>query len=211
MNSWLELGDRCTHFFHIFAKINTAINNIFSLMIDDEAVEHEEIIANHVVSYYKNLYKKGVVIQNNLISSVIDPLVTKEQNESLCVMPTEKEIFETICAMNHGGAPGSDGFGGIFFKTFCHIIKFDLIASVKFFFATGELRDIFNSVHVCLILKVKGADRVELFRPIALANFQFKIITKILADRLAPIASEIVSRYQSAFIKVEIFQIVVYY
>ncbi|XP_019432112.1 PREDICTED: uncharacterized protein LOC109339158 [Lupinus angustifolius] len=39
------------------------------------------------------------------------------------------------------------------------------------------------------------------FRPIALANFQFKIITKVLADRLATIAPKIISKQQRGFIK----------
>lgn len=42
---------------------------------------------------------------------------------------------------------------------------------------------------------------MDQFRPIALANFLFKIITKILADRLSLIAPRIISDQQHAFIK----------
>jgi len=41
-----------------------------------------------------------------------------------------------------------------------------------------------NSKGVVLIPKEQGADRIEKFWPITLANFQFKIITKVMADRL---------------------------
>lgn len=44
-----------------------------------------------------------------------------------------------------------------------------------------------------LISKFSGADKIEDFQPIALANFQFKIITKVLVDHLALIAPKIVS------------------
>jgi len=57
-----------------------------------------------------------------------------------------------------------------------------------------------NSKLLILIPKVKGADRLDNFRPIALANFQFKIITKILADRVRLVASKIVSVHQRGFI-----------
>ena len=40
--------------------------------------------------------------------------------------------------------------------------------------------------------KVKEAISMEQFRPIVLSNFRMKIITKILADRLALIAARIV-------------------
>jgi hypothetical protein len=57
-----------------------------------------------------------------------------------------------------------------------------------------------NSNLLILLPKVPGADRLDNFRPIALANFQFKVITKILADRLGPIAATIVSEHQRGFI-----------
>lgn len=58
-----------------------------------------------------------------------------------------------------------------------------------------------NSNLVVLIPKVPNADKIEQFRPIALANFKFKIITKILAYRLAKIASKIISPNQRGFIQ----------
>ncbi|XP_019447216.1 PREDICTED: uncharacterized protein LOC109350434 [Lupinus angustifolius] len=65
----------------------------------------------------------------------------------------------------------------------------------------GWLLKNLNSNSVILVQKVNGADKIEDYRPIALANFQFKIITKILADRLATIAPKIISKQQRGFIK----------
>lgn len=39
------------------------------------------------------------------------------------------------------------------------------------------------------------------FRPISLANFQFKIVAKILADRLAVICRRIISLQQQGFVR----------
>lgn len=44
-----------------------------------------------------------------------------------------------------------------------------------------------------LIPKFPNADRIEDYRLIALVNFQFKIITKFLVDRLAQISSNVIS------------------
>lgn len=71
---------------------------------------------------------------------------------------------------------------------------------MRFFFQNGVMPINFNLVHVCLIPKTNSLDRVEQFRPIALANFQNNIISKILVKRLAPIAASIVFSQQSAFI-----------
>lgn len=45
------------------------------------------------------------------------------------------------------------------------------------------------------------ANTLDNFRPIAPANFNFKIITKVLADRLAVIAAKNISFHQSGFIR----------
>ena len=52
-----------------------------------------------------------------------------------------------------------------------------------------------------LILKIPNANSVDKFHPIVLGNFISKIITKILADRLAPIAARIIDPHQFRFMK----------
>jgi hypothetical protein len=52
-----------------------------------------------------------------------------------------------------------------------------------------------------LIPKVPGAEHISQYRPIALINVVFKIISKAYASRLDPIAHRIISPNQTAFIK----------
>lgn len=75
------------------------------------------------------------------------------------------------------------------------------------FFSKGWIFSSINSNVVTLVPKFVKADKIESFRPIALANFQFKIITKILADRLSLIAPKIISETKEGSSKVEISQI----
>ena len=69
------------------------------------------------------------------------------------------------------------------------------------FFTTGWLLPNFNTNILVLIPKTSNADSVDQYRPIAIANFKFKIISKILADRLATIMPSITSVQQRGFIK----------
>ena len=52
-----------------------------------------------------------------------------------------------------------------------------------------------------LIPKVEGADRISLFRLIALINVPFKICAKACSTHLSLIAQRIISRNQPAFIR----------
>lgn len=52
-----------------------------------------------------------------------------------------------------------------------------------------------------MLPKTKGAQSVEEFRPISLCNVSMKIITKVLANRLKVCLDEVISEFQSAFVK----------
>jgi len=69
------------------------------------------------------------------------------------------------------------------------------------FFHTSWLPPGFNSNTLVLIPKIANAVKIEQYRPIALANFKFKILSKVLADRLAVILPSIISKEQRGFIK----------
>jgi len=58
-----------------------------------------------------------------------------------------------------------------------------------------------NEANIVLLPKKEGATNLSDFRPISLINSFAKIITKLLADRLAPRMNELVSGSQNAFIK----------
>lgn len=106
-----------------------------------------------------------------------------------------------MLGMNGEGARDLDGFGDCLYQNFWGIVGNDVCGSVLQFFEQNWLMSNMNSNLVVLIPKVSGADRIEDFRPIALANFQFKKITKVSDDRLASIAPKIISSQQRRFIK----------
>ncbi|XP_019431829.1 PREDICTED: uncharacterized protein LOC109338932 [Lupinus angustifolius] len=116
-------------------------------------------------------------------------------------IPTNEEIKSSAFGLSGASAPGPDGFSGCFYHAFWDIIHLDVCNSVRQFFQQGWILPNLNANSVILIPKFKGADKVEDFRPIALANFQFKIITKLIADRLASLTPIIISSQQRGFIK----------
>jgi hypothetical protein len=91
-------------------------------------------------------------------------------------------------------ASGPDGFVGLFYKNCWTIIQKDLMAALQAFHSLRTQKlDLINEAHVVLIPKISDAAAVTNFRPINIINSLAKIITKVLADRLAPRLSELVS------------------
>jgi len=69
------------------------------------------------------------------------------------------------------------------------------------FFINDWILPNFNANTIILIPKIPDALNVGQYRPTTLANFKFKIISKILADRLAPIMNSIISPKQRGFVR----------
>jgi hypothetical protein len=76
----------------------------------------------------------------------------------------------------------------------------DVINAVLEFFTTSWILPGFNSNIITLLPKIPNASSIDQYRPIAMANFKFKIISKVIADRLAQILPSIISQEQRGFI-----------
>lgn len=114
---------------------------------------------------------------------------------------TENEVKQVIMDMPVDRAPGPDGFSGLFYKVCWDIISQDFMAVMlelhrNKFLSFGLL----NSSIITLLPKKECSLEVADFRPINLIHGVAKIFAKVLAVRLAPLLSALVSQVQSAFI-----------
>jgi len=116
------------------------------------------------------------------VEEVIPNLVTDSINNMLTLIPTMEEVHNAVFNLNKEGAPGPDGFGAVFFQTYWDIVKNDVHKAVLEFFTKSWLMSNYNANTLILIPKSPNADTVSQYRPIALANFKYKIVSKILAD-----------------------------
>ncbi|GKC42081.1 RNA-directed DNA polymerase, eukaryota [Tanacetum coccineum] len=114
---------------------------------------------------------------------------------------TNKEIKREVWDCGSDKSPGPDGFTFEFFKKYWSTVGVDVINVVKEFFSPSNFPNGCNSSFIALIPKVLGAKQVNDFRPISLIGCQYKIIGKILANRLSLVIDGIISQEQSTFIK----------
>ena len=98
-------------------------------------------------------------------------------------------------------APGLDGILVCFFQNFWDIVKTDVCNVVQAFFHSGSLLKVFNQTFINLIPKIPNPEEVSHFRPISFCNVFYKIISKVLINRLKPIMDSIITPYQNAFVK----------
>jgi hypothetical protein len=113
----------------------------------------------------------------------------------------EREVLEVVKAMNGDKAPGPDGYSMAFFQACWDVLKEDIMKVFRDFHARGKFERSLNATFIALIPKIPGAVDPKDFRPISLVSGIYKIIAKILANRLKMVLEKIISKSQNAFIR----------
>ncbi|CAN1136998.1 Transposon TX1 uncharacterized 149 kDa protein [Linum perenne] len=98
-------------------------------------------------------------------------------------------------------SPGPDGFTAHFFKVCWQIVKDDVIQAVQYFFYSGKVPSFVNSIYHALIPKKQNATDMKDYRPISCCNVIYKVISKVLANRLSRALPSLIGLDQSAFVK----------
>jgi hypothetical protein len=196
----LRFVDANTKFFHRKASSRRRKNFIQRLKVGNGWALSHEGKAQEIQNFFQNAMKQPPPRNVDLNWEIIS---NRQHNLSSLDTPfSEVEIIGSIDLLPADKAPGPDGFTGSFLKSCWATIKYDFMAAVNAFY---NLRccnlHLINSASIILIPKKDGAETVGDFRPISLIHSFIKIITKTLALRLAPRMNEIISPFQSAFIK----------
>nr|GEY85333.1 RNA-directed DNA polymerase, eukaryota, reverse transcriptase zinc-binding domain protein [Tanacetum cinerariifolium] len=97
-------------------------------------------------------------------------------------------------------SPGPDGFTFEFFRRYWSFIGPDFCSAIDCFFESGNFPMGSNASFIALIPEVTDAKYVTGFKPISLIRCIYKVVMKILANRLAMVITDLVSDTQSAFV-----------
>ncbi|GKC43831.1 RNA-directed DNA polymerase, eukaryota, partial [Tanacetum coccineum] len=125
-----------------------------------------------------------------------------DQDVSLLDAPfTNEEIKEAIWNCGGGMSPGPNEFTFKLKKHYWEIIGSEFIEMVKRFEIEGFLPRGSNSSFIALVPKCEDLLHIKDFRHISLIGCQYKVIAKLLANRLLQVVSSVVSDIQTDYIK----------
>ncbi|KAL0318331.1 UNVERIFIED_CONTAM: hypothetical protein Sangu_1989300 [Sesamum angustifolium] len=189
-NDWLEAGFHCTahfnppgclsdhspggqkhKFFHDMVKRNAARNSILAITkADGSIITSAPEIAQEFVNFYTSL------------------------------LVTPAEVKTAVFQISDNKAPGPDGYTSCFFKKAWNIVGDLVCSAVMDFFRSGRMLRQLNHTIIALVPKSEHSPSVADYRPISCCNVIYKVITKIIADRLSPALMQLVDSSQAAFV-----------
>uniref|UniRef100_A0A803PEK6 Reverse transcriptase domain-containing protein n=1 Tax=Cannabis sativa TaxID=3483 RepID=A0A803PEK6_CANSA len=197
---WLKEGDKNSRYFHMAATTRRG-NNAISKLRDGNGqwVSWENGLSELIVDYYSALFSASGASCLEVVED-IECSISDMVNHELCLPVTEEEVRKALFQMHPSKSPGPDGMTPGFYQKCWSIVKKDVVLVVQKFFQGGILDSNTSKAHVVLIPKKKNPELVTDLRPIALCNVLYKIITKVMANRMKPFMDKAVSANQSAFI-----------
>ncbi|GJT41078.1 reverse transcriptase [Tanacetum coccineum] len=198
---WLSDGDKNTRFFHSRASNRRKRNSIFRLKDQDGRwIDNEEDVRGLVAHYFNDLFSTSSPQDCDSVVKDIDRSLTETDITSLEKQVTTTEVYEALMQMAPTKAPGPDGMPALFFQKFWVSVGPTIVNMVSSFFESGVLPPNINKTLITLIPKVSKPESLKDLRPISLCNVLYKIISKVLVNRIKPILPRIIQENQSAFV-----------
>lgn len=202
--TWLGDGDCNSRYFHRMVNSRISLNHIHFLLNEyGIKVETHQGIQKICVDFFENLLcpviSHPLFIQAD-ITRLLDYKCSMDQQGSLTAPFSDVEIKQAFFTLPRNKSSGPDGYPAEFYISLWNIVGGEVLAAVKEFFISGKLLKQWNATTLVLIPKVCNAATPSDFRPISCLNTLYKVVSKLLANRLRALLPDIISPSQSAFI-----------
>ena len=137
-----------------------------------------------IVDFYNKLFSSSNPSGLESVIQHTKGVVSADMNASLIEDFMSLEVESALRQMAPLKAPDPDDMPPIFFQHYWDCIGNDIVKDVLFCLNTSEVLTGLNHTFITLIPKVKSLNFIYEFRPIALCNVLYKLVSKVLANRL---------------------------
>nr|GFC62486.1 RNA-directed DNA polymerase, eukaryota, reverse transcriptase zinc-binding domain protein [Tanacetum cinerariifolium] len=160
-------------------------------MVDGVWIEQPTDVKREFFNHFRDRFDKSKD-ERITIEMMFPRHISNDQQVELERDLTKEELKLAVWDCGTDKSPGPDGFTFGFYHHFWSLIEQDVFDAVNHFFIHGDIPKGGNPSLITLIPKVPAANLVKDFRPTCLIGSVYKIIAKILANRLIGVLDNIV-------------------
>ncbi|CAI5483302.1 unnamed protein product [Closterium sp. Yama58-4] len=113
---------------------------------------------------------------------------------------TEQEVKKAFAAMARNKSPGSDGLPKELFETHWDLLGESFMTMAKSFQNSASLPAELKEAVTILLHKKGDKEQLDNYRPITLLNFTYKVLARVVADRMKSVLHMVISPEQYGFI-----------
>jgi len=197
---WYRDDDHNTKFLHASATVRRKVNCITSLEDDfgNKTIDNQGmcLIAK---CYFTELFQKNQSVAEPVVN-VIRSSISSEDNVSFMQPFTKDEFRVAIFSMHSDKCPGPDGYSPGFYQHFWDLCSDNILTECCSWLDIGQFPATLNMTNVALIPKGNTQITMKDWRPIPLCNVLYKLISKVLANRLKRVLPHCIFDSQSTFV-----------
>ncbi|GJW98630.1 RNA-directed DNA polymerase, eukaryota [Tanacetum coccineum] len=196
---WSIEGDENSKYFHGIINKKRSQLAICGVLVDGDWIDEPHKVKNEFFSHFSNRFYSHFGPKISLDPQMFKRL-SDDQKDNLESNVTYEEIKKAVWDCGTNKSPGPDGFTFDFIRRYWKIMDQDMVNVVRELFVSGKFPPGCNSSFITLIPKKQDAKVVKDFCPITRIGCIYKIIAKIMANRLSLVISDLISDVQFAFV-----------
>jgi hypothetical protein len=198
--TWLKSRDSNTRYFHKLASFNRSRKSIWSIDNNEKGtIRGQEAIKAEAVTHFKQQYKASSnqnLLEKATIADLFPHFISAEAATELYNPVTLSEIKDILIHFKKERSPGPDGWTTEFFIFFFDLVGEDLLQMVEDSRLNGKIYGSLNATFLVLIPKKYFLLSFIDFRPISLCNLIYKLISKVISNRIKPFLERSLSAEQ---------------
>lgn len=155
---------------------------------------------DHFVDYFTSLFTEEGEADIFVVPKDVFQELPSRDWEAIKRPYSSLEIDMVIKQMGALKALGPDGFQALFYQKNWDTVSPNVHTLVLNVLNGKGLPEHLNDTHIVLLPKVDHPEAASQFRPIGLCNVAYKIVTKVIVNRIKPVLPLLISNTQSSFV-----------
>jgi exonuclease III len=207
--------EKITPYFMSLVKIDSTGTGNIDMICDDTgaAFESDTDRENYITDFYQQLYKKTetepvtAAVISRFLGEVADhPEVANSklndaEKTTLDSDLTMAEFDKAVEQLKLNSSPGLDGISNKFIKTYWKFFRVPLFNYATHCLSEGRLTESFRIAKIRMIPKKTDPKKIGNWRPISLLNCFYKIISRVLTNRIVTVSDKITKIGQKGYSK----------
>ncbi|KAL1219679.1 Secreted RxLR effector protein 78 [Cardamine amara subsp. amara] len=203
---WMEEGDLNTRFFHLVMRVRNASNAVKYFLKQDgtrttSLEEMHSLAVSHFTDFLTTIKGDYCCYLPQFLNHLCSTKCSTLQQAILLAPFTADVVKSTLLKLPLNKTLGPDGLTAEFFRASWEVLELEIISAVQQFFSSFFMPTCLNSTSLILIPKRPDAEELKDFRPISCLNTLYKLISRMLSDRLKRILPDIILPNHTAFVK----------
>ncbi|CAI5967659.1 unnamed protein product [Closterium sp. NIES-65] len=193
-------GEVPSPFLSARVKVRKQRTQIAELTVGGTTVSDAQGILKAATQYYTDLFGADGRTSSERWKPLPGKRLNAEAAEMLEADWTEQEVKQAFKALANNKSPGKDGLPKELFERNWDILGGEFLRMAQNFSDTASIPASIKEAVTILLHKKGDKDKLDNYRPITLLNFTYKVLARVVANRMRPLLHRVISEEQYGFI-----------